>query len=93
MISVCFRLERDGQVLAVFPYIENTGTMLLSYSHVGQYTVAAWEYLRYSTTPARPEEYAGLLAELKGRGYDDLKILSRLPNWYKIATGRIEGRS
>ena len=89
MNTVCFRKERDGGILAVFPYIEKWGVVCVCYSHVGQHSVAAWEYLRYETSPARPEEYADLLAELRRQGYTELRILSRLPNWYKISVSRL----
>ena len=92
MTTVCFRIEENGEVLAVFPYqLARKGDFntITTYAHNGQHSVSGWEYLRYCTKPARAEQYAELLAELRAIGYTDLKIVSRLPNWYAIVTRAI----
>ena len=90
MTKVCFRVEKDGGILAVFPYMKTRQAgVYVCYSHVGQHGHAAWEYVRYSTRPAYSCEYMELLRELKRVGYTDLKVLERLPGYYAIENARI----
>ena len=76
MTPVLFR-KSHGEVIAVFPTIaaspSDHGTC---YAHVGQHSGFCWEWYR-ETAPAKPSEYQDLLAELRGIGYDDLKIYRR----------------
>lgn len=90
-MTVCFRIEKDGEVLAVFPYVPQE-CAVLTYAHVGQHADADWWYLRNETRPAYSCEYMGLLRELKRYGYKDLRIINRLPGWHQIQTGRIMGK-
>ncbi len=65
-LNVIFRKESDGQILAVFPSIpaDYHGSMLC-YAHIGQHGSCSMAYYR-QTTPALPDEYSALLAELRG---------------------------
>lgn len=75
MQRVIFRKWKDnGGVIAFFPDQKEAHGLIGSYEHVGQHGAAA--YPNY-TTPATPAEYAPLLAELRGIGYDDLHIVRR----------------
>jgi hypothetical protein len=78
MTKVIFRKFSDGDVIALFPTIPGDVSFLTceSYQHIGQHGAAA-EFITTSTKPAKPEEYAPLLAELQAIGYDDLKIAKR----------------
>ena len=77
---VTFRKESNGTILAVFGQLWAWyDTQLTAYAHEGQHTATTPEYYRNRTTPATPEEYAPLLAELRALGYDDLQIVHRLP--------------
>ena len=84
-MEIVFRVSKDGEVVAVFPYVmwniyEHT---LTCYAHVGQHGACSWMWARHETRPAKPEEYAGLLDELTRMGYTDLRVLNRLPPWEK----------
>lgn len=85
-MKVTFRKERDGELLAVFAELATPHT-LTAYAHVGQHTDVSLEYYRECTKPATPGEYAGLLAELRAIGYDDLRVVKRLPSIAKIWAG------
>ncbi len=80
MTPVIFKKESGGaQVYAAFPTIagnDNPQTMAC-YAHIGQHGIADAGYVR-ETKPAKPSEYADLLAELRAIGYDDLVIRHRL---------------
>lgn len=68
-VSVIFRTARSGpdrgEVTAVFPTCaaDYAGREFVVYAHIGQHGAATLSWY-WSTRPARPEEYAGLLAEL-----------------------------
>lgn len=69
---VIFRKFPDGDTIALFPSIPgdmNPGVTCLSYQHVGQHGAACVNLTSDYTTPATPEEYAPLLAELRSLGY------------------------
>ena len=82
-MRVTFRKERDGEILAVFALKWNADT-LTGYAHIGQHCSVCFDYYRTSTKPATPEEYAPLLAELRAIGYDDLRVVKRLPKFSMI---------
>lgn len=67
-----------GETVAVFPYepFDLKGSMTC-YAQIGQHHACsiAW----YPTSKAaKPEDYQGLLEELRRVGYDDLKIIKRI---------------
>jgi len=66
-LPVIFRRESDNSILAVFPTMAESyaGYHMLCYAHVGQHGTCSLDYYR-ETTPATPEQYADLLAELRG---------------------------
>jgi len=72
--------KREGHdVCAFFPTLPgdmNPATMSC-YAHVGQHGAADMAYVS-NCRPARPHEYADLLAELQRIGYDDLIIRRRM---------------
>lgn len=73
---VIFRKWKDtGSVIAFFPD-QKDGHYIGSYEHVGQHGNAT--YPNPQTVPAKPQEFASLLAELRSIGYDDLRIVRRL---------------
>lgn len=74
---VIFRVEKDGTILAVFPYNSyRKGYSVTYYSHIGQHGEAMHDYLIGDTKPATPEQYAELKAELEGLGYN-LKVIKK----------------
>lgn len=66
-LPVIFRKESDGSILAVFPTEPESyyGYNMTCYAHVGQHGSCSLEYY-HETKPAAPDEYAPLLAELRG---------------------------
>lgn len=68
-LPVIFRAERsgnsEGEVTAVFPTLPGDNEYyFLVYAHVGQHGSGSQAWY-YGTRPARPEEYAELLQELR----------------------------
>jgi len=80
---VIFRKWRSGDhdILALFPTIPGSPGLCSSYQHVGQHGSADYAHCIRQTTPASPAEYADLLAELVGQGYDDLQVYGRAQRW------------
>lgn len=73
-----FRRYRDGDIIALFPTIPaDPQGHCLSYVHVGQHGAADPGHVIAHTRPARPDEYADLLHELAGIGYEVRPILRR----------------
>ncbi len=70
-LPIIFRTQSHGQfkgeVTACFPSLPGTNDSrtFLCYSHVGQHGSASLPWYR-DTRPAKPSEYADLLAELRG---------------------------
>lgn len=80
MTDVIFRRDLcDGVVYALFPDEPSDvrGVYCTVYQHVGQHGQADYQMCVGSSRPAKPEEYADLLAELVDIGYDDLRIKQR----------------
>lgn len=61
--------KKEGDIIAFFPDIPDTGCCVLSYMHVGQHGAADYQGLLKETIPARPEEYTDLRKELESIGY------------------------
>lgn len=68
-LPVIFRAERSGHfkgdVTAVFPTLEGNPGEMTCYAHIGQHGSCSLGWY-YRTRPAKPHEYAALLAELRG---------------------------
>jgi len=80
---VLFRYD-DGEVVAVFPTnpADDAGHLVTCYAHIGQHSGCSRRWYQ-QTRPARADEYAGLLKELIGIGYQ-LKIYKR---WRRASHG------
>lgn len=75
---VIFRAWRNGgDVIAFMPDQTANPDRMMSYEHVGQHSEADYFYCLQRTRPATAEEYAPLLEELKGIGYE-LRVVRRL---------------
>lgn len=74
--KVVFRKFKEGDILALFPYEHEGRGTVSSYQHIGQHSSADYYHCIHATKPATPEEYAPLLAELTGIGYN-LKVAKR----------------
>lgn len=89
--TVMFRVSSEGrgknkitEVVAVFPCEpENHKGDMSCYAHLGQHGACAHGWLR-STRPAKPDEYANLMAELKNYGpawdkpYAKLRVVQKI---------------
>lgn len=68
-LPVIFRAEKSGdhkgEVTAVFPTVDEGRGNVMCYAHIGQHGAASYDWYR-TTRPATAEEYADLLAELRG---------------------------
>jgi hypothetical protein len=67
-LPVIFRMEgkgADATPIAFFPTEPDTATTMTCYSHVGQHSGASFGFY-HMTRNAKPEDYAALLAELRG---------------------------
>jgi hypothetical protein len=67
---VVFRKWRgEGGVVALFPEVKERSFACASYMHHGGHGAARYGAVVNATTPATPEEYAALKAELEGPPY------------------------
>lgn len=78
LTPVVFRVwpGRDADMIALFPTIDAGDGKIMSFEHVGQHGGADYGLVIRKTRPARPSQYAVLMAELRQRGYD-LKVYKR----------------
>lgn len=95
--KVIFYKEPFRDVMAYFPEInEGNGQrndLKLCYSHTGQHSACAPEYIK-ECKEAKYNEYADLLKELIWQGYTDLEVLNnqvielhRKPTEYELKFG------
>lgn len=72
------RFKTSGEVIALFPDIEEGPGLCMSYMHIGQHGAAS-RLLAYDTAPARMAEpdTADLVRELTAIGYK-LRIVQRM---------------
>jgi hypothetical protein len=70
---VIFRVDPGprGDVYALMPEdpADETGRLCTSYQHLGQHSEANYAHCIATSRPARPDEWADLLAELTRIGY------------------------
>lgn len=69
LTRVIFRKFRDGEIIALFPDMDEGRGMIGSYMHIGQHDAADRLIVVDKTKPAKPKEYAELKAELQRIGY------------------------
>lgn len=79
--KVIFRKYKDGEIIALFPMVlfAKNPSLCQCYVKVGQHGSAHPEATVHATKPAKPEEYDELLKELERIGYDDIKVIHRIP--------------
>lgn len=73
--KVVFRKYKDnGDILALFPEIDEGNYACSCYESVGQHGSADYNHCISITKPAKPEEYVSLQKELESIGYNlDIK--------------------
>ncbi len=67
---VVFRVWPNGDILALMPFEEHWPGFCMSYGHIGQHGGADYAGCVRRTKPAKPGQFADLLAELESIGYD-----------------------
>lgn len=68
--KVVFRKWKDnGDIIALFPEIEEGPIWCQSYMHVGQHGTAGYNHVIKGTVPATYKEYKELAKELRQIGY------------------------
>lgn len=78
MKAIFRKFKQDGDIIALFPEQVNQANMMVSsYMHVSQHSDADYTGVVGATTPAKDNEYAELLTELKHIGYNDLQVMKR----------------
>jgi hypothetical protein len=102
-LPVIIRYEGEGRatrpdwhlsdVIAFFPTHpgSNTEQSMSCYSSVGQHSSCGMEYISGGTKPATPEQVKAMLKELHGRGYDNLKVVSRASSHHRAERKRALG--
>ena len=81
--KIMFRREHDyGEIVAIIDiwWNEANGEMTC-YSHTGQHCGCTRDWVENETHPSYPREYGDLLDELKGQGYNNLKIVDSLDDF------------
>jgi hypothetical protein len=76
--KVVFRKFKDGQVIALFPYVESSRGFCSSYMHIGQHSDADYNHIVRSTKLATADEYADLKNELENSVGYNLEIIKKL---------------
>jgi hypothetical protein len=85
MDRVVFRVDPEYKdVVAFLPDEPVNQPYISSYAHVGQHSEASWDYY-YNTQPATPDQYLGLMQELKSLGYR-VKPYVKMPHWQSLKT-------
>jgi len=72
---VIFRVftTKPRDLIALMPELDGDGRgTILSYMHIGQHSGAHYDRVIDMSRPAKPDEYADLLAELQRIGYDPI---------------------
>lgn len=67
---VIFRKWKDGEIIALFPYLIYNRSDIVSYAHLGQHSGACYLGCIRETKPAKPAEYKSLFDELTQIGYN-----------------------
>ena len=90
--DVIFRKDKDG-VFALFPYLIATHDgQITGYMHIGQHFSAHYIHCVTESKPAKPEEYANLMAELENQVGYNLRIKKKI-NYNKYDKARKEARN
>lgn len=74
--DVIFRKFLGGEILALFPYIDEGDYRVRDYVHLGQHGAADYMHCISKTKPAKESEYADLKKELEDIGYK-LRVIKR----------------
>jgi hypothetical protein len=75
--QILFRVDRENNVIAVFPYeVATLNGLVVTYEHAGQHGSGDLDGMIKESRPAKPSEYASLLRELRGQGYV-VKVIQR----------------
>jgi hypothetical protein len=76
--EVIFRIFKDKQVIALFPYIIEHEYDILSYMIIGQHSKADYDYIMRQTKLAKESEYNDIKNELENEFGYNLKVISKM---------------
>lgn len=80
--KVCFRLENNGYVSAVFPYLLfDHNRNITIWDSVSGHGGASYSYATMNTVPARPSEYAHAKKILEQNYGYELEVLKKMPSY------------
>jgi hypothetical protein len=69
--DITFRKFSNGEIIALMPHeVNDHKGNVVSYMHVGQHSGADYNHVIAKTKLATPFEFADLLRELEGHGYN-----------------------
>lgn len=66
----------EGEVYAIFPYLQHKYGFCTTYAHIGQHSGAEYNHCIRNSRPAKENEYRELKKELIRQGYN-LKVIQR----------------
>jgi hypothetical protein len=69
-VVVFRKFRKEGDIIALFPHIDDGNYRCLSYMQLGQHSGADYELVVAISVPAQPFEYEKLFRELEGIGYN-----------------------
>jgi hypothetical protein len=69
-VVVFRKLNKDGGIIALFPYEQHVEHFITSYEHVGQHSGADYNYVVSISKLAKEDEYCDLKRELEDMGYN-----------------------
>lgn len=69
-VVVVFRIDREGDLFALFPELDEGNGRCACYVSVGGHTAAPYGASVNASRPARPEEYAAMKTELERAPYN-----------------------
>lgn len=76
--DVIFReCKENGEIIAVFPYVIDSGYLVVSYSHIGQHSSCDYDWFISNCKPVMSDKYVHLLMELEELGYNLNILLKR----------------
>ena len=68
--NVVFRVYKNGNVIALFPDIDEGRGLCSSYIKMGQHSSASYVWIIQQTKPATEKQYGELFKELTHIGYN-----------------------
>tara|TARA_Y100001938_G_C8044122_1_gene407849 strand:- start:104 stop:406 length:303 start_codon:yes stop_codon:yes gene_type:complete len=81
MEKVVFRIENNGQICAVFPYLLADKHNVTVWDSIGGHSACSYGYATVNTRPARESEYKHAKKVLENHYGYELQVLQRMPSY------------